>query len=272
MTISYDLEKIKKIIDDLHLITNLSLGFMNVDFNFLYRRVNENDVYCEKITSTPEGLKRCLCSDVDLVRRCKECMKPISHVCHAGVIDTTVPIIKQGVVSGYIIIGRIRQRNSAGIRERIEWLGDMRDNILGEYKRLSYFSEEQLESLIDIISNIIFENAISLNHDNVAAAARDYIEKHISEDLSIKRLCTALFVSKNRLYDSFRESLGVTVNEYVTEARINYAKKLLSETDMTVSEVAEAVGIGNTPYFCELFKKRVGATPRKSKSLSRKST
>ena len=167
MTISYDLDKIKKILDDLHVVTGLSLGFMNTDYNYIYQSLNEEDSFCNMINSSPEGRNRCLCSDQDMAKRCKETMRPVSHVCHAGVIDTTVPIIKGGVLSGFIIIGRIRKENAEGVRELISWLGEDADKVLAHYEELSFFTEKQLESLIDIVSNIIFESSIFIKHNNL---------------------------------------------------------------------------------------------------------
>ena len=263
MIVSYDIEKIKKIIDDLHLITGLSLGFMDNDFNYLYRRLSKNDSFCNMINSLPEGRKRCLCSDYDMTRRCKETMKPVSHVCHAGLVDTTVPIVKQGVLAGFIIIGRIRRKDSDGVAERLSWLEVESEKIAAEYEKLFYFSSDQLDSLIDVISNIIFENSISIKQDNVADALAVYIEKHLCEDLSTGALCHALFVSKNKLYEAAHQRFGMTVNEYVTERRIEKAKRLLLCNDRTVSDIAEEVGVDNYPYFSNLFKKKCGLTPTK---------
>ena len=267
MTVSYDLDKIRKIIDDLHEVTGLSLGFMDTDHKYIYRRINEEDSFCNMITSCVEGRIRCLCSDQDMSKRCEESMRPISHVCHAGVIDTTVPIIKGGVLSGFIIIGRIRKENSDGVRELISWLGDDVDKVLPHYEKLSFFTEKQLESLIDIISNIIFESSIFIKHNNLADAARDYIERNLHTKLSIDALCSALFTSKNKLYAEFHQTFGTTVNEYVTDRRIEKAKELLMNSDMSVRDISCAVGMDNPPYFCEMFKKRTGTTPKKFRDV-----
>lgn len=263
MAIIYDIEKIKKIIDDLHRITGLSLGFMDTEYKYVYLSLNERDTYCQLITQTEEGKKRCLCSDKDMVKKCAETVKAVSHTCHAGVIDTVVPIVKRGILSGFIIIGRIRKNTTEGLPEKLSWLGGDTERVISYYNDLSYFSSEQLESLIDVISNIIFENAIDIRHNNLADAADEYIRKNLSSPLSTKELCSALFTSKNSLYSAFRNAYKTTVNEYVTEKRIERAKELLRGSDKPISRIAEEVGIGNYPYFVELFKKRCGVTPKK---------
>jgi len=270
MTIGYDIEKIKKIIDDLHSITGLSLGFMDNEHKYLYRKLKENDSYCDLINSTAEGRKRCLCSDNDMTAKCSETMKPFSHVCHAGVIDTTVPIIKSGIICGFIVIGRVRRDSTEDLPEKLFWLGEQKEEIISHYRDLSYFSEERLESLVDIVSNIIFENAVSIKQESVAEIAAEHIEKNLSENLTVENICAALYVSKNKLYRDFHERHGKTVNEYITEKRLDLAAKLLSDTEYSVSQIAELVGIGNPPYFSELFKKKNGVTPKKYRDKEKK--
>ena len=88
-----------------------------------------------------------------------------------------------------------------------------------------------------------------------------YLESHLTEKYSIEDLCRRFHISKNKLYSYFRGVFDCTVCEYIENLRIRMAKKLLSETDMTVSEICSAVGVDNCQYFCRRFKKAVGVTP-----------
>ena len=70
-----------------------------------------------------------------------------------------------------------------------------------------------------------------------------------------------LFWTKSAICPAFKQKYGVTVVDYLTELRIEEAKKLLLETDMTVSEVAEEVGFSDTSYFSKVFLKSAGIPP-----------
>ena len=194
MTIVYDNDRIKKIIDDLHSITGLSLAFMDLNGRYVYKRLKADDDFCDIILTTAEGRRRCKCSDDDMMHRCAETLMPVSHTCHAGVLETMVPIIKNGVPAGYIVIGRIRQSDSAAeIADKLTWLGEKAEATLSFYSRLSYLKRAQLDSLVDIISNIIFESAISIVQYDVALAAAEYIDRNIPSPLTIKEICSSLF-------------------------------------------------------------------------------
>ena len=55
----------------------------------------------------------------------------------------------------------------------------------------------------------------------------------------------------------------MTPNEYINRLRINQAKELLTNTDMSVFEIAEAVGFSDQNYFGRVFKKQTGTSPKK---------
>ena len=59
----------------------------------------------------------------------------------------------------------------------------------------------------------------------------------------------------------FKEEVGVSLMTYISEQRIQTAKRLLSTTEMSVREVASYVGIPDWNYFTKLFKKSAGCTP-----------
>lgn len=59
-----------------------------------------------------------------------------------------------------------------------------------------------------------------------------------------------------------------TFTEYLTNNRLEHAKKLLTEGKLTVGEVTELVGYNDYFYFSKLFKKYVGVTPSKYRKMS----
>lgn len=250
MRINYDKQKLKEIIDSICNLTGISMCIMDTNFNPLYTREKKEDAFCHKIQSTPEGKEKCLCSDVKMLEECARTKAPVSHVCHAGLIDTVLPIIKTGIVAGFIIIGRIRPDKDC---KNTEFNKD--------YQKLTFLSKVQLHSLIELLSNILFENAVQIEYDDFISKASEYINQNLDKKLSINIICKELFVSKNYLYESFHSFYGCTVNEYITNLKIEKTKELLNDTNMSASEIAKALGFENYPYFCKLFKRKTGKRP-----------
>ena len=88
-----------------------------------------------------------------------------------------------------------------------------------------------------------------------------YIRAHLAEDLSLERVCAAVFLSKSYLCQIFKSLLGCTFGEYVKQQRILRARALLASTGQSIEEIAAACGFASPTYFATVFKSAVGMTP-----------
>lgn len=92
--------------------------------------------------------------------------------------------------------------------------------------------------------------------------AKAFLEEHAKDpNLSIEMAANHFGYTANYFAKIFKDSTGQYINDYIRECRIGRAKALLTETNLTVSEVAELTGYYNTNYFFYAFKKMTGMTP-----------
>ncbi|UQZ35188.1 AraC family transcriptional regulator [Paenibacillus sp. PK3_47] len=91
--------------------------------------------------------------------------------------------------------------------------------------------------------------------------AKQYIENHLSGDLSLEAVSSQVFISPKYLSKLFKEELGVTYTDYVTCRRMEQAKVLIENNNMTVEQIAGMVGYGTAAYFIKKFKEMYGCTP-----------
>ena len=90
---------------------------------------------------------------------------------------------------------------------------------------------------------------------------KKYIHEHISEDLTAEIVAGALYISPDYLFKIFRKEENMTFVEYLTRERMFYAKEMLKNPELSVSQVAISVGYNNYCYFIKVFKKTFGKTP-----------
>lgn len=89
-----------------------------------------------------------------------------------------------------------------------------------------------------------------------------YIEKHYSDaSLSLQEIALNVGFSQARLCTLFKNEMGITLWEYLTEYRIERAKRLLTEGECKIYEVAESVGYSSSQYFSQVFLRLTGHTP-----------
>ena len=102
----------------------------------------------------------------------------------------------------------------------------------------------------------------SKTHD-VASAAKEYIIQNYSDsNLSISDISESLCVNQTYLRKMFKSEMDMTLTEYITQYRMQEAKRLLTTTDEKLSAIAEKVGFNDVSYFSNVFKKFYGISPR----------
>ncbi len=92
-------------------------------------------------------------------------------------------------------------------------------------------------------------------------AAMDIISKRYKENLTVKIIADELRVSESYFMHLFKNNLGLTFNDVLTNYRMMVAKNLLSSGRYRINEVADLVGYSDVKYFSLVFRKAVGMTP-----------
>lgn len=99
--------------------------------------------------------------------------------------------------------------------------------------------------------------------DNIVIRIRDAIEQDYAKaDLSLEYLCAVHHYSTKYVSRKFTDMMGVSFSEHLTACRIRHACTLLSQTDLSIREVAASVGYRDALYFSKAFKKIMLLSPR----------
>lgn len=149
------------------------------------------------------------------------------------------------------------------------------ETLIGEVEKLLHqcnlLREEQVEQKNGLLCSALLLILQELNriHLNVAERLSPLEETLLAMSrnrdfvrYTVRDLQRELNYSSAHLNRLFREHFGVSPNEYLQEYRFCYAQNLLRNTDMSVSEIAYAIGYSNLSHFFGQFKRRYGVPPR----------
>ncbi len=100
--------------------------------------------------------------------------------------------------------------------------------------------------------------------DSTIFLIKDYINRHYTDDtLSIKEISDHVYLSASYVCTYFKSQTGQTLNQYLTEYRMEKAMQLLSDARYQITDISSRVGYSNGNYFSKSFKKFTGLTPSK---------
>ena len=91
---------------------------------------------------------------------------------------------------------------------------------------------------------------------------KDYISKnYMNETLSVKDISSHVFLSTSYVCTFFKSETGQTLNQYITEYRMEKAKQLLKDARFKITDISSRVGYSDGNYFGKSFKKYSGLSP-----------
>lgn len=117
--------------------------------------------------------------------------------------------------------------------------------------------------LIDMCGRIIayHREKRSRMSDVTLRLATEYMDTHYNKNISVDTVAEHVQRSSSYLGRIFKESTGMTVNDYLIQLRIKRAMELLKQPGASVEEICREIGYANVSYFNKVFKARTGLTP-----------
>lgn len=103
---------------------------------------------------------------------------------------------------------------------------------------------------------------LNMDENEVVTQTKAYVKEHLSENISRADIAKRVYLHPDYLSHIFREKTSITLSEYILQERVCWAKELLEEGRLSITEVGEKVGFSNSSYFGKMFRKCTGCTPK----------
>ncbi|MBR5900261.1 MAG: AraC family transcriptional regulator [Clostridia bacterium] len=117
-------------------------------------------------------------------------------------------------------------------------------------------------------SNPLFNEEIS---NSVFAKTLEYVDKNFNQITCLEDVSNALFISKYHICHLFKTNLDITFNNYLLKIKLKEAKRLLINTNHSVTKIASLCNFTNSTYFCYVFRNQIGVSPTKYRKQNKKS-
>ncbi|MBO5232328.1 MAG: helix-turn-helix transcriptional regulator [Clostridia bacterium] len=135
------------------------------------------------------------------------------------------------------------------------------------------YSETVIENCLSIILAHIFENMEldNVKKRNISAIQSIllYCGDHYNEDITLEKIAENTHMSKYYISHIFSKEIGISMPEYINTLRIRDAEILLQKGEMSITEVAFAVGFNSLRSFNRHFFAQTGKTPRQARNTDK---
>ena len=138
----------------------------------------------------------------------------------------------------------------------------------------SFFAQENNNLKIkEFVNNLLMECINSINtskkqkENPTIKKICDYIQDHMSEDISLDTISEHTGMSTFYLSKLFKEEKGITFINFITNLRLDEAQKLLKETDLSIKEITAHVGYNDQNYFSRIFRNKFGISPSEFRNV-----
>lgn len=247
-----------------YILTGLKIGIFDESYNGIFA-YPECTPFCAAMRKNPEFLKCCHESDHRSFETCKKTQSLVIYKCHAGLIECTVPVMRNNTIIGYIMFGQVSDSSDkVKFRKTMSELYPGND-IAEKIKKIKFKSNTQLFSAAKLletcISYILEKNILTPSRIRLFNSIEEYIDAHLSEDLKIGVLCEKFDISRTKLYSLIKNYIPGGIAEYIKEKRLAKAADLLTSTNLNVSAISANCGFTDYNYFTRNFKSKYGLSP-----------
>lgn len=125
------------------------------------------------------------------------------------------------------------------------------------------------EMFIDFIERV-HSMCVIQAYSDITKRCVDYINEHIREDISYQSLADLIGITKNYMLSKFKEDTKFSMVEYIKLQKVEEAKHLLLNTDLTLVEISEALSFSSQSFFTSVFRSCTKQTPKQYRDETRR--
>jgi len=144
--------------------------------------------------------------------------------------------------------------------------------LLIESEEHSYYTHTLMVCYLQEVLLLIMQFYETMNHktlltdsksaqDDLLSEILAYMNKRLTEPLTIEDICHEFFISRSSLQALFKTHLNTSPKNYLLNIKLQKSKELIRENQYTISEIAYRLGFSSIHYFSRLFKKYFNTTP-----------
>ena len=270
MDILFDEEQLLQLVTNLYVLTGLTANILDPQGRDIHL-FKDHPSFCRAINNLPEGHQRCVDCDMWKVRNYTAEKGFQFYRCHAGICEAVMPLYDKKNPLAYLIFGCYLddspiEEQWERTRPLLDWWPDGPDALKDAFFQFRQYSQQEIqayaETLEALSAYIRLKGMILTTEQTDTQRLELFLDQHYMDKLSLASISKQLHIGRTKLCALAKElSGGQTLSYLIAQRRIGAAKRLLLQSNMPISAVAEEVGISDYNYFSKVFRSMTGTTP-----------
>ena len=253
-----------KVMQAFYTLTKIRIVIFDAEFNELLAFPKERENFCYLLRQTQQGEAGCFVSDKGGCLKCAQSKELVIYKCHAGLTEAVVPIIDNSGVLAYVMFGQIIPEETG--EETKKEIKRRNPELANEVDSIPIKSQRELSAAATVLQAItayVMTNRWVVPGKSEFIRGIDrYIEAHLSENITVDDICSAFHIGRTKIYELSMDYLGCGLAEYIRKQRIEHATRMLTETEMPITDIAFATGFADYNHFSRVFKQTTGISAR----------
>lgn len=279
MGLYVNLDELGKLLNSLFLVTGRKFTLLDNQFNDVITSKTTCE-FCKLIQNSQLGVEKCYKSDQEALTEASKKNEVHFYRCHAGLIEAAIPVTVEGQILAYLMYGQVLDDSSLEtqwlhVKQQCSWHPDISGLYDAFYKldRLSYPTLNAYAHLLSAFASYIWlQEYVKSQKLSDAQRLINYINSNYMKRLTLENISLELGIGRTKLCDTTRQHFSCSVMDLIRQRRVDVAKKLLIDSDLSVGQVANEVGISDSSYFAKVFKSITGCTPFNYRKQSQKTS
>lgn len=131
--------------------------------------------------------------------------------------------------------------------------------VVDNYTKNTHEAYLKVQGAMNLLLAPFFSDVGAKRHDLIKfEGVLAYIDRHYREEIRLDDLSEIMNISTMYFSNYFKQVFNISPKQYILNKRLSEAQRLLLESEMSIKEIAYAVGFDNENYFSEYFSKKVG--------------
>ena len=260
-------QEIIAVLKDLHKISGFRVSLHGADYSEIAAYPELKHEFCRTLQKNRAELEKCIACDKQSCKAALSIKDTHIYKCRFGMTEAISPLYNFGILTGFLVMGQVHEDKNAflpTVRQTSERLGD--PTLISCFEAIPTINGNMVKAYTKVLAicaqYLTMSNAISTERPTISQLVKKYVYDNYQNKISITDICEHIGCSKSTLMTSFKNETGMTVNDYITDFRLNEAVRMMGIGKMSIGEIAIKAGFSDQSYFSKVFSAKFHQSPR----------